>query len=420
MRNRLVNPTTYALYGIGVSGQPRRWFIRYPEATGYNNCWPLSRTEPGQRRQVREPGRTTQVRQMVFGELGKQGVTRRRRPAAEWEVRLLSSAHWRARRRHDIGDQKKKEFVTSQLKRYEHLEARLLTGAPVNEQTCEASGEKIDGGVCIFIVVYNRMTAPVQCSFPGRWRRSSSRCDRPPLADGATRGIYYPCRDATPGASERCVVSGGREGGLRGPGEPAIGGGLVPRGMQITPDYSPPTQANRARLPAGSLQDFRMWESCRTMPLVGWYSRGSPALLHTHVVSPTSALKTPMLRAAQISPLHSSCASHENGLTCCSSVSMDEIISRGSKQSLFTRRANSPFTVLILATLTKLSLPRKTSTTRAMHQHNGGTLYIIVLHKDKSTRSQVVLWDGAFSTTLQCVKVLTMPPLPEVLADGLY
>ncbi|KAJ8880487.1 hypothetical protein PR048_016957 [Dryococelus australis] len=38
---------------------------------------------------------------------------------------------------------------------------------------------------------------------------------------------------------------------------------------------SPPTKANRARSPAGS-PDFRKWESCRTMPLVGEPSRGSP------------------------------------------------------------------------------------------------------------------------------------------------
>ncbi|KAJ8872201.1 hypothetical protein PR048_025803 [Dryococelus australis] len=57
--------------------------------------------------------------------------------------------------------------------------------------------------------------------------------------------------------------------------------------------------------------DFRKWESCRTMPLVGRrvsseISRFTlpciPALLHFHLISPTSALKTSLLRAAQISP----------------------------------------------------------------------------------------------------------------------
>ncbi|KAJ8886199.1 hypothetical protein PR048_012408 [Dryococelus australis] len=38
---------------------------------------------------------------------------------------------------------------------------------------------------------------------------------------------------------------------------------------------SPPTKANRAQSPAGS-PDFRKWESCWTMPLVGGFSRGSP------------------------------------------------------------------------------------------------------------------------------------------------
>ncbi|KAJ8871562.1 hypothetical protein PR048_027888 [Dryococelus australis] len=38
---------------------------------------------------------------------------------------------------------------------------------------------------------------------------------------------------------------------------------------------SPPTKANRVQSPAGS-SDFRKWESCRTMPLVGGFSQGSP------------------------------------------------------------------------------------------------------------------------------------------------
>ncbi|KAJ8874068.1 hypothetical protein PR048_024909 [Dryococelus australis] len=38
---------------------------------------------------------------------------------------------------------------------------------------------------------------------------------------------------------------------------------------------SPPTKVNRAQSPAGS-PDFRKWDSCRTMPLVGGFSQGSP------------------------------------------------------------------------------------------------------------------------------------------------
>ncbi|KAJ8872515.1 hypothetical protein PR048_026121 [Dryococelus australis] len=41
---------------------------------------------------------------------------------------------------------------------------------------------------------------------------------------------------------------------------------------------SHPTKANRVQSPAGS-PDFRMWESCRTMALVGESSRGSPVSL---------------------------------------------------------------------------------------------------------------------------------------------
>ncbi|KAJ8875863.1 hypothetical protein PR048_023766 [Dryococelus australis] len=39
---------------------------------------------------------------------------------------------------------------------------------------------------------------------------------------------------------------------------------------------SPPNKANLVQSPAGSHPDFRMWESCSTMPLVGKFSRGSP------------------------------------------------------------------------------------------------------------------------------------------------
>ncbi|KAJ8865977.1 hypothetical protein PR048_033501 [Dryococelus australis] len=37
-----------------------------------------------------------------------------------------------------------------------------------------------------------------------------------------------------------------------------------------------PAKANRVRFPAEQLPDFRMWESCRTMPPVGGFPRGSP------------------------------------------------------------------------------------------------------------------------------------------------
>ncbi|KAJ8867939.1 hypothetical protein PR048_031748 [Dryococelus australis] len=72
---------------------------------------------------------------------------------------------------------------------------------------------------------------------------------------------------------------------------------------------SPPTKANRVQSPARSL-DFRTWESCRTMPLVGRFFRGSPvslAPLHFGAApyslqSPSSALKTSLSIIAAVSP----------------------------------------------------------------------------------------------------------------------
>ncbi|KAJ8893138.1 hypothetical protein PR048_005721 [Dryococelus australis] len=73
---------------------------------------------------------------------------------------------------------------------------------------------------------------------------------------------------------------------------------------------SPPTNAHRIQYQTGSLPTFRMWESGRTMSLVGGCSRGYPVSppLHSGAPpylpqSPSSALKTSLLRAAQISSL---------------------------------------------------------------------------------------------------------------------
>ncbi|KAJ8893541.1 hypothetical protein PR048_006139 [Dryococelus australis] len=84
-------------------------------------------------------------------------------------------------------------------------------------------------------------------------------------------------------------------------------------------DYSPPTKANRVQSSAGSLPDFRKWESCRTIPLVGGFSRGSPvssrpcipALVHSRLIPPSSALKISLLRTAQVSRLNSTPSSRD-------------------------------------------------------------------------------------------------------------
>ncbi|KAJ8884288.1 hypothetical protein PR048_016145 [Dryococelus australis] len=65
-------------------------------------------------------------------------------------------------------------------------------------------------------------------------------------------------------------------------------------------DCSPPIKTNWVQSPAGSLPDFLLWESCWMMLLVSGFSQGSPisprliipALLHTHLASPSLALKT--------------------------------------------------------------------------------------------------------------------------------
>ncbi|KAJ8872517.1 hypothetical protein PR048_026123 [Dryococelus australis] len=73
---------------------------------------------------------------------------------------------------------------------------------------------------------------------------------------------------------------------------------------------SPPTKANRVQSPAGS-PDFRKWESCRKMTLVGGFSQGSPVspippasgAAPCSLQSLSSALKNSLLSAAQISSL---------------------------------------------------------------------------------------------------------------------
>ncbi|KAJ8865793.1 hypothetical protein PR048_033315 [Dryococelus australis] len=59
---------------------------------------------------------------------------------------------------------------------------------------------------------------------------------------------------------------------------------------------TPPIKAIRVQSPDGSLLDFRKWNSCRTKPLVGGFSRGSPvspfilALLHSNLISPSPVI----------------------------------------------------------------------------------------------------------------------------------
>ncbi|KAJ8871266.1 hypothetical protein PR048_027574 [Dryococelus australis] len=80
-------------------------------------------------------------------------------------------------------------------------------------------------------------------------------------------------------------------------------------------ERSPPTKANRVQSPAGST-DFRKREIVQDAAVGRWVFSGIsrfprpfiPAPLHTHLDHPTSALKTPLLRTAQISSLTHSLA----------------------------------------------------------------------------------------------------------------
>ncbi|KAJ8881257.1 hypothetical protein PR048_017733 [Dryococelus australis] len=71
------------------------------------------------------------------------------------------------------------------------------------------------------------------------------------------------------------------------------------------PPCSPSTKSNRVQFLVGLPLDVRMWASCRTMPLIGGYPRGSPVCSTLSSPyspqSPSSALKTSLLCAATLS-----------------------------------------------------------------------------------------------------------------------
>ncbi|KAJ8869138.1 hypothetical protein PR048_030706 [Dryococelus australis] len=51
---------------------------------------------------------------------------------------------------------------------------------------------------------------------------------------------------------------------------------LLIQNRDVNKTLSPATKAKRGSIPGRFAPDFRMWESCRTMPLVGGFPRGSP------------------------------------------------------------------------------------------------------------------------------------------------
>ncbi|KAJ8877388.1 hypothetical protein PR048_021842 [Dryococelus australis] len=100
---------------------------------------------------------------------------------------------------------------------------------------------------------------------------------------------------------KRCLYPGSAAPAKHRDSFPLLGAAVAER---LTP--SPPTTANRAQSPAGS-PDFRMWESCLTMLLVGGFSWDLPFPLPLHSgaapctpQASSSALKTSLLRAWEV------------------------------------------------------------------------------------------------------------------------
>ncbi|KAJ8873944.1 hypothetical protein PR048_024783 [Dryococelus australis] len=77
-----------------------------------------------------------------------------------------------------------------------------------------------------------------------------------------------------------------------------------------SPVHNANTHANRARIPVDALLDFRMWESCRTMPQAGRFSSEisrfpCTCIRRCSILTSLRPLKTSLLRAVQIFQLNS-------------------------------------------------------------------------------------------------------------------
>ncbi|KAJ8890069.1 hypothetical protein PR048_009576 [Dryococelus australis] len=89
--------------------------------------------------------------------------------------------------------------------------------------------------------------------------------------------IHHCCPSTTSSSCRHVVVRLPSGAGLSDPSPSEIDSAESSAGAAVAEllARSPPTKANRVQSPAGS-SDFRIWESCRAMPLVGGPSRGSP------------------------------------------------------------------------------------------------------------------------------------------------
>ncbi|KAJ8866332.1 hypothetical protein PR048_032175 [Dryococelus australis] len=143
----------------------------------------------------------------------------------------------------------------------------------------------------------HRASGGAQC---GRRRRTWDACPVSQPAPAAVGRTGTDKGEATPVSGILTEAASGRPAAVRSLAHPLAAAPLCTWLV-----YSPPTKANRVHVPAGLPPEIRKWESCRTMPLVGGFSQGSPvsprpcisALLHTRLAPPS------LLRAAQISSL---------------------------------------------------------------------------------------------------------------------
>ncbi|KAJ8871183.1 hypothetical protein PR048_027489 [Dryococelus australis] len=114
-------------------------------------------------------------------------------------------------------------------------------------------------------------------------------------------------------------------------------------------DCFPPTKANRIQCAAGSLRIFRKWKSCRTMPLIGGFSRGSPvprpfipALLHTHLNYPHRLSRSLGINLLPDSSSNIGSVRGQSALMCGLSTQLSHAYKRHARHVLLHQATNMP------------------------------------------------------------------------------
>ncbi|KAJ8897326.1 hypothetical protein PR048_002672 [Dryococelus australis] len=224
----------------------------------------------------------------------------------------VRSLHWPAKRWSAVRQSApggRSNPSNTEISTLPHITATVkLIGIPPPFPTVIMVPEAVLVGGC------RRSDTPISAIFSRRWpdeERRRTQGDTGLYRRVVEEGENYPARDPrkqlVPGA-RLAARYGNRYTPIYSQQRWTIGAAVTERF-----DCSPPIKAKRVRSLARSLSDFRKWESCRTMPLVGRVFSGIsrflrpciPALLHAHFAPPPSALNTSMLRTAQISPLRS-------------------------------------------------------------------------------------------------------------------